>query len=119
MIVDGSYMAWVRPTRRVHLALSVGMTVTGVVLIMVGASGGRTADGVVSGDNGTPGGEVTQFPPAPLVSFMAPAPAAAPATSSPGAKPHTKPKPQPPHEPPKPGDHVPHPSDVPRTPAAP
>ena len=119
MIVDGSYMAWVRPTRRVHLALSVGMTVTGVVLILVGASGGRTADGVVSGDNGTPGGEVTQFPPAPLVSFMAPAPAAAPATSSPGAKPHTKPKPQPPHEPPKPGDHVPHPSDVPRTPAAP
>lgn len=104
MTVDGSYMAWARPTRRVHLALSAGMTVTGVVLILAGACGGpgavqqaptlkRTADSVVS-----------VVPPAPLVQFAPPAAAPPSASTKPSqaAKPHKKPKPRPRREAPKP-----------------
>jgi len=135
MIVDGSYMAWVRPTRRVHLALSVGMTVTGVILAAVGLTGGagaartspalgRSADAVMSGDTGLTAGAV---PPAPLVRFAPPAPA------KPSAKPHPKPgspgrhaapesvpaAPEPaPAAAPAPR-HAARPSDVSRPPAAP
>lgn len=115
MIVDGSYTAWVRPTRRVHFAFSVGMTLTGVILIAVGAFGGpsaapfspalgRTADSVVSGSTGTPG-SVAQ--PAPLLPLMPVAPpvtatprSAVPspqATPTPKSKHHAKPRPRPRH----------------------
>jgi len=78
MIVDDSYTAWARPTRRVHFALSAGMTLTGVILIAVGAFGdrsaaplspalGRTAHNVVNGGDGTPGSVI---PPAPLLPFL-------------------------------------------------
>ena len=83
MTVDGSYMAWARPTRRVHLALAVGMTVTGIILVAAGSSEGRgagrtvaapvpvtvlgrTADSVVSGGSGGARGPV---PAAPMVRF--------------------------------------------------
>lgn len=76
MIVDGSYTAWVRPTRRVHLALSVGMTFTGVILIAAGVLGGRSqappsalgraADSIARGG----GASVTLVPPAPLLPLM-------------------------------------------------
>lgn len=117
MIVDGSYMAWVRPTHRVHLALSVGMTVTGLVLAAAGMTGGggsartsptigRSAEsvvgGVVSGDAGLPAGAV---PPAPLVRFTPPA-----APAAPSGKPHPNPG--------VPGRHV-DPESVPTGHAAP
>lgn len=108
MIVDGSYEAWVRPTRRVHFALSVGMTLTGVILIAAGTFGGpsaaplspalgRAADSVVSGGDGTPGSLV---PPAPLVPLVplgpltsvAPPVTATPSATPPGAKAKPKPK---------------------------
>ncbi|MEZ0115269.1 hypothetical protein ABH920_009304 [Catenulispora sp. EB89] len=111
MTVDGSYMAWARPTRRVHLALSVGMTVTGVILIAAGNSGersaartapvlGRTADSVVSGSGGSSGaagGAGGTVPAAPLVRFAprvpmpvpVPVPAGVPGV---GAKTHSKPR---------------------------
>ena len=110
MTVDGSYMAWARPTRRVHLALSVGMTVTGVILIAAGNSGGRsaartapvlgrTADSVVSGSSGAAGGAGGTVPAAPLVRFAprvpmpvpvpVPVPAGVPGV---GAKTHSKPR---------------------------
>ena len=117
MIVDGSYMPWVRPTRRVHLALSVGMTLTGLILALAGVSGGpgqertapsigRTADGVADGPKNTAG---TLVPPAPLV-YFAPLPLASRFASLPFASPfasllappplvpsHGLPHPTPPH----------------------
>jgi hypothetical protein len=120
MIGGGSYMAWVRPTRRVHFALSVGMTLTGVILIAVGAFGGRsaaplspalgrTADSVVSGGNGTPGSLV---PPAPLLPLLPVAPpvttpprAALPSVQAkpkPKSKHHANPRPHPRHATPAP-----------------
>jgi hypothetical protein len=116
MTVDGSYMAWVRPTRRVHLALSAGMTVTGLILTVFGMTGsggaapssprfGRSADSVVTGDSGRPAG-TGAVAPAPMVRFAPAAPAA------PRAKPHTKPA-----SPAAPTPHhAPHPSDVTRLP---
>ncbi|MEY9893996.1 hypothetical protein ABIA31_007678 [Catenulispora sp. MAP5-51] len=136
MTVDGSYAAWVRPTRRVHLALSVGMTLTGVILIAAGASGGRgavrpapmigrTADSVVSGGVAGAGIPGILVPAAPLVHFAPPVagmpaigtpvigtPAIGrPAAGTPAAgatKPEAKPhaKLKPHHR------HRPHPSDV-------
>ena len=123
MIVDGSYTAWVRPTRRVHFAFSVGMTLTGVILIAVGAFGGRsaapfspalgrTADSVVSGSTGTPGSLVSPVPAAPLLPLTRVAP---PVTTTPGTAPpspeakpapkskhHAKPRPHPRHAAPAP-----------------
>lgn len=104
MIVDGSYTAWVRPTRRVHFALSVGMTLTGVILIAAGAIGGRSAaplspalgraaDTVVSGGNGTPGSLV---PPAPLLPPLPRMPVAPRVTAPPSAaQPSVQAKPKP------------------------
>lgn len=98
MIVDDSYTAWVRPTRRVHFALSAGMTLTGVILIAVGAFGnrsaaplspapGRTAHSVVSRGDGTPGSVI---PPAPLLPFLPLMRIAPPVTAKPvTAKPVT------------------------------
>ena len=98
MIVDGSYTAWVRPTRRVHFALSVGMTLTGVILIAAGAFGGRgaaplspplgrTADSVVSG--GRDAGNLV--PPAPLLpprrAPVAPRVTAPPSAAQPSRRP--------------------------------
>jgi len=113
MIVDDSYTAWARPTRRVHFALSAGMTLTGVILIAVGAFGdrsaaplspalGRTAHNVVNGGDGTPGSVI---PPAPLLPFLplmriAPPVTAKPVTAKPtpalpSAKEKAKLKPKP------------------------
>ncbi|ACU74497.1 hypothetical protein Caci_5638 [Catenulispora acidiphila DSM 44928] len=102
MIVDGSYTAWVRPTRRVHFALSLGMTLTGAILIAAGAAGGsgaarpapligRTADSFVSGDNGASG---SQVPAAPLLPVAPPQVKTPP---HPVAKPHPKSRPHPHH----------------------
>ncbi|GAA2029421.1 hypothetical protein GCM10009839_31210 [Catenulispora yoronensis] len=94
MLVDASYLAWVRPARRVHFALSVGMTLTGVVLTMSGLIGSRgsaavtapvtapverTADLSVVGGTGV-GGTGSKVPP--------PSPSAS-------ARPRPKPKPRP------------------------
>jgi hypothetical protein len=98
MIVDGSYTPWVRPTRRVHLALSVGMTLTGLILIAAGASEdrgatrpspliGQAADTVVGGDTLAPS---VLVPAAPFVRFLPP-PLAPPEPRT-SAKPSVKPK---------------------------
>lgn len=106
MIADGSYTAWVRPTRRVHLALSLGMTLTGAILIAAGAAGGsgavrpapligRTADSFVSGDNGAPG---VQVPAAPLLPVVPPQVMTPPhPVTKPHTKSHTKSRPYPHH----------------------
>jgi hypothetical protein len=104
MIVDSSYLAWVRPTRRVHLALSVGMTVTGVVLTAMGISGTarpapaprRSAEPSVIRTENPPAGALLPGPLAQLAAPTAPtAPVApaAPATAHPVPKPHPKPRP--------------------------
>ena len=129
MTVDSSYMAWARPTRRVHLALSVGMTVTGIILIAAGSSGGgsrgsfsggspertapalgRIADSVVSksgasgaagaaGAAGATGATGGPIPAAPMVPFAPAAPVREPAA---GAKAHSKPRPHAQHAAPVP-----------------
>ncbi len=138
MTVDGSYMAWARPTRRVHLALSVGMTVTGVILIAAGSSGGRSAaqtvpppalgraaDSVVSGSSGSSGAAGGPVPAAPLVHFAPPVPAPVPMPvdlPGVGTKTHSKPRSHgrhaasvpPPETAPPPAHHLPHPSDLSR-----
>lgn len=126
MTVDGSYTAWVRPTRRVHFALSVGMTLTGVILVAVGAFSGRStaplspalgraADSITSGGNGTPGSQFPAAPLLPLMPFMSLMPVAPPVTAAggtavpsapvkpkPKAKHHAKPRPHPQHRTPAP-----------------
>jgi hypothetical protein len=104
MIVDSSYLAWVQPTRRVHLALSVGMTVTGVVLTVVGFFGssrpapalGRAAETGVTRTAtpsagpvlpvplARPGGAMASATPHPV----APLPVGPPVTPHPAAKSH-------------------------------
>ncbi|GAA1969884.1 hypothetical protein [Catenulispora subtropica] len=114
MLVDASYLAWVRPARRVHYALSVGMTLTGVILATFGIIGSRSAapvapvvdrvdrsaDTSVAGN--VAGSVVVPAPPtaAPAPPAIVPAPAPPPAvTPAPpattDAKAHAKPNPKP------------------------
>jgi hypothetical protein len=79
MLVDASYLAWVRPARRVHLALSVGMITTGVILATFGILGSRSAVPAAPsmdryGDSSTVGnGCVPVMPVVPAVPGTAPA----------------------------------------------